>query len=163
MCTLSRCYARACEEGGTTGVLDQEEREIERERERERERETKFILSIMYLQNPLQRGSAPAWPSLTNRRCTHTHTHRHGQTRTDNVDKVEPLQGTRRPLAEAARACGKTANVVSQRRAWQPLPNEAVRLQPSLCFLPAANRLKKKKKKERKKIFLTLDRHTKLK
>ena len=40
------------------------------------------------------------------------------------------------------------------------MPNEAVRLQPSLCFLPAANRLKKKKKK---KNFLTLDRHTKLK
>ena len=41
------------------------------------------------------------------------------------------------------------------------MPNEAVRLQPSLCFLPAANKLKKKKKERKKerKTLLTLDRH----
>ena len=47
--TVSRYFATACEMGGTTGVLDQEEREIEGEREREPKL---FILSFMYLQNP---------------------------------------------------------------------------------------------------------------
>ena len=87
----------------------------------------------------------------------HTHTERHTDRHRDNVGEVGPLQGMRRPLAEATRACGKTANVVSQRRAWQPLPNEAVRLQP-LCFLPAANKMRKKKKRK-KRNFLTLDRN----
>ena len=63
---------------------------------------------------PLQRGSAPAWPSLTDRRRTHPHTHthtdRHRRDHRDNVGEVEPLQGTRRPLAEAARTCENKAN-----------------------------------------------------
>ena len=96
--------------------MDQEEREIERERE--------SVYINIYKTFTTRLGACLAEPDYpTPHTHAHTHTDRHTDRHRNNAGEVEPLQGTRRPLAEAARACGKTANVVSQRRAWQPLPN----------------------------------------
>ena len=121
----------------------------ERQREGERERDKVVYINIYNdLYNAARRLLGRA--KLTDAVHTRTHTHRHRRGHRDNVGEVEPLQGTRRPLAEAARTCGKTANGGLAEGLGSLYLTRPLRLRPSLCFLPAANKMRKKKK-ERKK------------
>ena len=116
--TVSHYFATACGRAGPRGSWT-------RKRERERERPSLFILTNnVFTKIFTTRLSACLAERLTD--ATHAHAHTHTHTDRDSAGEVEPLQGTRRPLTEAARACGKTTKGLSQRRERQPLPNKAV-------------------------------------
>ena len=75
-----------------------------------------------------------------------THTHAHTRTHRDSAGEVEPLLGHAAPADRGSPSLRKNNEGVSQRRERQPLPNKAVMTAAFLCFLPAANKKKKKEK-----------------